>query len=210
MPSEFPMNDPKNIWQNQPVEAFKMSADQLRQKALRIQRKARFQALRDMTAGLMLFVFFGWGFVRFHPGFQILGLGPAGFWCIRLGWALLSLWSIRLAYQSCKSIRVSRLVPDAPLSTTLQSYKSQLEKHRDFDRHVWLTLTPAFIGIAMIVMPTLIRDMVATPRLLTELAPLFALLALWFAIFIPMRKRRQRSLQCEIDQLQTLEGQYPA
>ena len=30
MPSEFPMNDPRNVWQNQPTEAFKMSADQLR------------------------------------------------------------------------------------------------------------------------------------------------------------------------------------
>lgn len=178
-----------------------MSADELRRRALRLQSKARFQAMRDMTAGLILFVFFGWGFVRFHPGFQIAGLDQLGLWCTRLGWAVLSLWSIRLAYQSYKSIRVSRLVPDAPLDTTFRSYKSQLEKHRDFDRDVWLMLMPAFLGIAMVVMPTLIRDMVAAPRLLTELAPVFALLVLWLAIFIPQRRRRQRKLQHEIEQL---------
>src|ERR1039458_3443638 len=57
MPSEFPMNDPRNIWQNQPTEPFKMSADELRRKAQQRQRKARFEnrrthPFRILRAGL--------------------------------------------------------------------------------------------------------------------------------------------------------------
>ncbi len=61
MPSEFPMNDPQNIWQNQPTEAFKMSADQLRHKAQQRERKSRFEAVYSTIIGLTLFVFFAWG-----------------------------------------------------------------------------------------------------------------------------------------------------
>jgi len=35
--------------------------------------------------------------------------------------------------------------------------------------------------------------------------PLFALLAIWFAMFFPMRKRKLRKLQQEIDELRALE-----
>ena len=208
MRTELGMNGPIDIWQNQPTEVFKMSADQLQQRALEGQKKARSQARRDMLAGLLLFVFFGWAFVRFHPGYQTIGLGSPGLWCMRLGWAVLSVWCIHLAYRSYSSMRASRLFPGAPINTTLQFYKIQLEKHRNFNQHVWLTLIPAFLGIAMIVIPTLVRDIVLTPRLLTELAPLFALLALWFAIFVPQRRRRQRRLQQEIEQLSVFEREY--
>ena len=33
MPTEFPMNDPQAIWQNQPTERFKMKAEELRRQA---------------------------------------------------------------------------------------------------------------------------------------------------------------------------------
>jgi hypothetical protein len=43
------------------------------------------------------------------------------------------------------------------------------------------------------------------PRLLVNAVPLFVLLAIWLAVFSPLRKRQQRRLQREIDELKMLE-----
>jgi polyferredoxin len=194
MPSEFPMNDPRNIWKNQPTEAFKMSADELRRKAQQRERKSRFEAAYSIIIELIGFVFFAWAFARAHE------LAP------RIGFGVLSLWCIYFAYQACKRIWQGRLAPDATLNTTLQSYRSELEKRRDYARHAWRKagLTFCFLGIAMVVAPALIKSL-GTPRLLLNFAPLFGLLAIWCAIFFPMMKRNQRKLQQEIEELRVFE-----
>ena len=92
MPSEFPMNDPQNIWKNQPTEPFTMSANELCRKAQQHERKARFEALYSIIAGLMLFVFFAWRFVQPYEVVPRMGVG------------LLSLWGIYYAYQAYKWI----------------------------------------------------------------------------------------------------------
>ena len=84
MPSEFPMNDPQNIWQNQPTEAFKMSADQLRHKAQQRERKSRFEAVYSTIIGLALFVFFAWGCARTHALIPRIGFGVLSLWCAYL------------------------------------------------------------------------------------------------------------------------------
>jgi len=194
MPSEFPMNDPRNIWQNQPTEPFKMSADQLRHKAQQRQRKARFEALFSIIVGLTLCVFFARTLVTAD---ELL---------LRTGLGLLSLWCLYSAYQAYKWIWPGRLEPDATLSTTLQSYRLELEKRRDYTRHLWRKagLTFCFLGLALIIVPGLIKAL-GDPRLALNVLPVCVLLAIWLAIFFPMRKRRQQKLQHEIDELDTFE-----
>src|ERR1039457_1935766 len=164
MPSEFPMNDPRNIWQNQPTEPFKMSADELRRKAQQRQRKARFEAIYSIIVGLILFVFFARVFVQPHEVVPRMGVG------------LLSLWGIYYAYQAYKWFWQERLTPDATLNTTLQSYRSELEKRRDYGPHVWRRagLTFGVLGVAMVIVPVLIKSL-DTPRLLLDLLPFFVL-----------------------------------
>ena len=41
MPDKFPANGPMKIWQNQPTESFKMSAEQLRRKVQERYSKSR-------------------------------------------------------------------------------------------------------------------------------------------------------------------------
>jgi hypothetical protein len=55
MPGESPMNDLQNVWQNQPTEVFKMSADKLRRKAQQLDRKARMAALFSTAIAIILF-----------------------------------------------------------------------------------------------------------------------------------------------------------
>jgi len=206
MNSDFHMSNPQKLWQNQPTEGFTMSADKLRRKAQQCDRKARRAAFVSAAIALFLFLFFGWGFLSF-PRFQTFDLGPLGEWSTRLGLGLLSLWGLYSGYKTYKVFWPGPAAADADLKTTLQSYRQQLEKRHDYSQNIWLRsgLIFCFLGIAMIVVPVLIRDLVISPRLLTNVAPIFVLLVLWLAIFIPQRKRRQRKLQQEIDQLRTFE-----
>ena len=208
MPSEFPMNDPQNIWQKQPTEAFKMSVDQLRLKAQKRQKGVRSQVLRDVITGLFVSVFFAWKLIKVNPWW---GAGhPLSLWSSRMGLGLLSLWGLVLPFLLYKWVWPARLAPDAPLNTTLQWYRSQLEKGRDFDRRVWLILIPAFVGFALILVPALISSLGNPPELLQNSLPLFVLLAIWLPIFLYLRKRRRGRRQKEIEQLRAFEREADA
>jgi hypothetical protein len=204
MPSELPVNDPRNIWQKQPTEAFKMSADQLRLKAQKRQKGARFQILRDAITGLVLSVFFAWNLIKVNHVWWGLD-HPLSLWSTRMGLGLLSLWGLSLPFLLYKWVWPGPVAPDAPLSTTLQWYRSQLEKGRDFDRKVWLLLAPCFLGIAMVLVPALISSLGNPRELLQNSLPLFVLLAIWLPLFLYVRKRRGGRRQKEIEQLRAFE-----
>jgi hypothetical protein len=63
--------------------------------------------------------------------------------------------------------------------------------------------------MAIFVVPTLIKSIEAS-RFLATCGPFFVLLAIWCAIFFPMRKRRQRKLQQEIEELRVFERENRA
>lgn len=212
MPSELPTNELQNLWQNQITEEFKMSADKLHRKSQQLDRRARSAVLLAAAIAIVMFVIFGWGFLSFPEKFQSFGLGPFGGWITRLGFGLLSLWSLYSGYKTYKVLWPGHSTSDPDLRTTLQSYKQELEKRRDYTRHIWLRsgLIFCFLGIAMVVMPVLVRDIMNPLRMLANLGPIFALLVLWLAIFIPQRRRRQRKLQQEIDQLRAFESECQA
>jgi hypothetical protein len=194
MPSEFPMNDPQNIWQNQPKEPFKMSLNEIRGKAQQRQRKARLAALQSIALGLLVCIFFAWIFARANDVLPRVGVG------------LLSLAGLNIAYQAYRWIWPGSLAPDATVSTSLEFYRSELERSRDYGLHIWRRagLTFCFLGLAMVVLPGLIKSL-DTPRLMLNFVPVLVLLGIWLAIFFPMRKRRLRKLQQEIDELRVFE-----
>lgn len=190
MPSEFPINNPQNVWQHQPTEAYKMSVNELRHKAQQRHSRARFEALFQITIGLVLSAFFAWSFARAHQGFPRFGLG------------VLSLWGLFAAWQAYRWIWPDKLRPDETVNTSLQFYRNELEKRRDYSIHIWRRagLTFCFLGLALIVVPEVIRA-IAAPRLLLNVMPVLVLATIWVAVFIPRRKRNLRKLQQEIDGL---------
>jgi polyferredoxin len=194
MPNESPMNDPRNIWQNQPKEPFKMSVDEMRHRAQRFQMKARLTAAASIASALLVCAFFAWNFARTHE------LVP------RMGYGLISLCGIFMAYSTYKWVWPSNLSADAPVSTSLKFYRSELERRRDYRRHVWRRtgLTYLFLGLAMVVVPALIAAFGA-PRLFLNMIPFFLLLIIWFVLFFRGKKRSQHKLQQEIDELRAFE-----
>jgi hypothetical protein len=192
MPDELP--DPQKIWQEQPTEATKMSLEEIRRKARKFQNKARLTALAAIVIGLILCGVFAGTFAK------------AQFLVLRIGWGVLSLWGFYGAYQAYKWIWPGSLAQDATLATSLDFYRRELERRRDYGRQIWSRsgLWLCFIGLALVVIPALIASF-RTPRLLLNAVPFFVLLATWFVAFSYIRKRNQGNLQREIDELTALE-----
>lgn len=206
MPSKFPMNDPQNIWKNQPTEAFKMSADQLRLRAQKLEGKARFAVLWRMVLHLVLFVFFARVVINVRQALPPVAWPVANLWCIRIGAALISVWIVFGAYWLYKAIWPKRVAPDAALNTTLQYYLTELGRQRSFYRPSWRKMMPGFVGIALALVPILINEYKVAPQgfLANAIAPLVVLVALW-AICLVMLGRRRQKLQHEIEQLSAFE-----
>lgn len=194
MQDEFPINDPQKIWQDQPTEVIKMSLEEIRRRAHKLQTKARLAALLQTLIGLVLCVLFARSSAK------------ADALVTRIGWGMLSLWAAYVAYPAYKWIWPGTLAADATLSTSVDFYRRELERRHDYARHVWRRtgLTFCFLGLAVVIVPPLI-SVLGTPRLLLKAVPFFVLLAIWLAVFFPMRKREQRRLQQEIDELNALE-----
>jgi hypothetical protein len=195
MPDESPLIDPKQIWQNQPTEPIRMSLDEIRRRAHNLETKDRLAALVYMALALGLCVFFGLSFAR------------TPYLVTRIGWAVLSLWCLYSVYHGYKWIWPRRLAADATFSASLIFYRNELERKRDYVRHAWRRagLTWCFVGLAIVLVPPLIQALETAPPLLVKALRFFVLLGIWFALFFPMKKRKQNKLQREIDELNGLE-----
>ncbi len=188
-----PMNDPQKIWQDQPTEPIKMSLDEIRRRMQKFQTKGRLTVALSFVIGLFLCVAFALTFAKMHELVSRIGLG------------VLSLWVLYFIYATYKWIWPAKLADEAALSTSLEFYRRELEKKRDYNRHVWRRsgLPFCFVGMALLIMPGLIQAL-ETPRLLLNTVPFFTLLVIWFVAFYFIRKRRLQKLQGEIDELKAL------
>lgn len=194
MPNESPMNDPRNVWQNQPREEFSVSTDLLRDKANRLYAKGRFMALFGLCTGLVGGVFFAVVALRAHESLARLGLG------------LISVWAFYLAYQSYRRDRPSELEAGAPVGASLEFYRTELEKRRDHLRHFWRRtgLPLCFLGLALVVGPALVLAFKA-PRLLVNAIPFFVLMMGWGVAVVVMNRRERASLARDIEELRAYE-----
>ena len=191
MPDEF--QDPKKLWQDQPMEAIQMSLQLLRRRAQELQTKSRLAALAWMAIALVLAIVFAAGLVRTQNLLSRIGLG------------VLSLWALYGVYQVYRRMWPASIAADAAWSTSLDFYRKELERRRDYVRDIWRlsVLWLFFIGLALLILPMLIATR-SNPRLLLNAIPFFVLLLVWFVTFFFIRKRDQRNLQAEIDELKAL------
>ena len=194
MPNESPRNDPRKVWQSQPTEEFAMSAEALRDKANRLYVKARFMALFAIYAGLVVGALFAIAALRAH--YLLTGLG----------WCFLSVFGLYGAYQSYRWNRPGELPEGAPVSASLEFYRTELERRRDHLQHIWRRsgLPLCFLGLALIVGPPLAAAF-QTPRLLVNAVPFLVLLMGWVIAFFTINRRERAQLQRDIDELRAFE-----
>ena len=172
-----------------------MSLDEIRQRARQLQTKARLAALTWIALGLCLSALFARAFAGAHD------LVP------RIGYGVLSLWGLYGVYQAYRWIRPGRLAADATFSTSRDFYRQELERQRDYNRHIWRKsgLTLAFLGLALVAVPALVKA-IHTPGLLPNIVPLLVLVAVWFVAFFYAKKRNRQKLQREIDEVKALDS----
>jgi uncharacterized membrane protein YfcA len=190
------MYDPMTIWQTQNTEEFKMKVTELRITMLREQQKARLKVICAIMIALILCMLFGWrAIAAIQDGIVA-----------RLGYALLGLWSIYYAYQAHGWMWPRGQVSDAALNTTVRSYREELERKRDYEKHIWRRagLTVCFLGVALILIPGFVK--VFNHRAsISNFIPFFALLTAWVATFIWKRNNDLNKLRKEIEELRGLE-----
>ena len=181
----------QQLWQDQPTETISMPLDEIRRKAEAFHAKARFAALAMVVGGL------GWSVLASSAFLREQTVLP------RIAWALLAGWGLFTAIRTYVRAWPERLAADATPQTCLSFYRGELERQRDYISHVWRRsgLPVAFAGLALLVIPPI----AANPQLAPKALPVFLVLVVWFAIFVPQRKRKQRKLQREIEELEALE-----
>ena len=126
----------------------------------------------------------------------------------RIGLSLLSLWGLYGAIQAYRWVWPRKLASDAAAASSFEFYLRALEQRRDYGKHVWRRagLTFCFLGLAMVVLPALIDGIQHSDRQLLNLVPFFLLLFTWIPAFLYFKKRGQRKIQQEIDDLRKFES----
>lgn len=212
MPDKSAMNDPQNVWQNQPTEAFKMSVDQLRINAHKLERKSQFTELRSIVACAVVIFFFARFLLNPRPGLAPIQWTAASLDAIRLGCALICIGAAYEVYKAWKRMRTWRFESGATLETTIRSYRTLLERRRNFFRRMWHNKALWFMltGMVFAGVPILINESHRSPQFLLAAAPLAGLLAIWWIAVVVIQRCSQRKLQQEIDQLRAFEREYRA
>ncbi|MGC2108989.1 MAG: hypothetical protein WA655_05690 [Candidatus Korobacteraceae bacterium] len=187
-----------------------MSAEQLRQKAEKLEGRARLAVLWRVVLYLVVSALFARAVANVRQTLAPVVWPTASLWCIRIGFGFLGVWILYAAFDVCKAIWPGRVAPDAALNTTLQSYRRELERQHSFYRPSWRKMMPGFVGMALAMVPMLINEYKVAPQDLVNAAPAAVVLAILWAICFVVVGRRRRKLQAEIEQLRAFEREYQA
>lgn len=178
----------QQIWQSQPVEGTKMSADVIRQRAVRFERKISNRNLRESIIALLVIAFFSYSFVT-TPGTLL-----------RITWLLFIAGMIWIIIQLRRK-GTPKTMPGAMGNfSSIEFFRAELERQRDLVKSVWrwylAPLVPGYFALNL-------ACIFVSPR-----PPRWGALALIDVIFVvafaavwKMNQRAARCLQRTIDEL---------
>jgi hypothetical protein len=194
MPGESRGGDERGMWQSQPGEALKMSAEIMRRRAKSLQSRARISVMISTVIGVGLCAVFGWEFARSHSVMERIGLG------------ILCVWAAYSVYLAYRWVWPKNIVPRAAVDPSLEFYKRELERQRDHVQNLWRRagLTYCFIGLAFVVGPAVVEVIRARAEVM-QILPFFVLLATWGVLFYFLKNKKRRRLQRLIDELKSYE-----
>ena len=191
MRNDFPENDPRAIWQNQPGEPSVMTLEKIRRKVRELHAKTRKQLLGNLAVLLVVVAFYAFGIEQF-PALKPL-------FAFAIAWSLAGLYFLNRGMWS------AAMPGDAGLSTGLEFYRREVERRRYLLRRVLLwSFGPVLLAIGTFILAiatTGVRDRGIFPNAV----PFMALVVIWIAAYFVIRMREQRELQREIDELNDIE-----
>lgn len=115
----------QEIWQNQPSERVHMSAEAIRKRATKFERRMWRRNLRESIAAAVVIVGFSYFFVTTHEV-------P-----YRITWALFIAGMIWVIVQLYRKGAPKSMPADIGRATCLEFFRSELERQRDLIKDVW-------------------------------------------------------------------------
>ena len=193
MPDDPSRNDPRTIWQNQPVEPSAMTLETIRRKARDLHARTRQELIGSIAAPLGVAVFSGLGAAVFDDPLQ------------RVAFVLALAWALAGQFFLHRGMWSPTLPGDAALVTGIEFYRREIERRRNLFRRVlqW-SFGPIVLAIAALLLP-IVTGGIAERGAYRNMIPFLVLLALWLVGVFVVRMRQQRELQREIEELNGVE-----
>jgi len=186
-------NNPRTIWQNQPVAPSAMTLEAIRRKARKLHAKTRRELIGTIAAPLAVIVFSGLGAAIFDDPRQ------------RTVFMLALAWAVAGQFFLHRGMWTATLPGDAALTTGLEFYRREIERRSDLFRRVlrW-SFGPLVLAIGALLLP-IVTGGAAERGAYRNMIPFLTLLAVWLGGFFIVRVRQQRQLQREIEELNDIE-----
>ena len=138
MPNEFPPDDIRNVWQNQPVENAPMPLEEIQRRARRFEKRIDRRNLREYIGaaiGIAIFTFYIFKFP--NP-------------LMRTGSALIIAGLLCVVVQIYKRASPGKLPADLALTASLEFHRRELVRQRDLLRSVlWWYVGPLVPGLVV-------------------------------------------------------------
>jgi len=187
-------NNPQQVWQTQPVEGIKMSADAIRQRAGKFERRIFWRNIREYASSLVAALLFAYFFATNHA---LLFRVAYALFIAGLGWVV---------FQLHRQGSAKNMPAELGTLTYLQFFRAELERQRDVVKNVWpwylAPLVPGFVVLTA-------ASVIARPNSagLATAGLLDVVVAVLFLLIWKMNLRAARCLQRTIDDLNAAERQ---
>ncbi|MGH9494831.1 MAG: hypothetical protein ACRD3B_07535 [Candidatus Sulfotelmatobacter sp.] len=187
-------NPAQQIWQSQPVEGVKMSAEAIRLRAGKFERRIVRRNLRELVASAFVIVVFGYFFLA------------AADMPLRITWGLFIAGMIWLTVQLRRKGTPRAMPENISTASGVSFFRSELERQRDLLKNVWPwhlgPLVPGYVALN-------IAWILGTPRPVSWKL-ILALDLCFLGIFWGVSKMNQRAAGClqrSIDELSAAEAE---
>lgn len=165
-----------------------MSVEEIHSRAGKFEKKVIWRNVREYAAGAIVVVFFGLAFAGTHD------------WLGRCAFALLIAGTAYVMYQLHRKGSSRRMPEELGTGSSLQFYRSELERQRDLVSNVWpWYLAPVVPGLLLLAITSIVHN-----RQLWHVAALvfwYGLIAVFFVFVWKLNARAARRLQRMIDDL---------
>jgi Flp pilus assembly protein TadB len=125
MPNEFPPDDIRNVWQNQPVENAPMPLEEIQRRARRFEKRIDRRNLREYAGAAIGIAAYTFYFFWFHS------------LVIRAGSVLVIAGVLYVVVQLYKRASSGSLPADFGVAASIEFQRRELVRQRDMLRSVW-------------------------------------------------------------------------
>jgi uncharacterized membrane protein HdeD (DUF308 family) len=144
MPNEFPPDDIRNVWQNQPVENAPMPLEEIQRRARRFEKRIDRRNLREYAGAALGIAAYTFYFFIFHS------------LVIRAGSVLVIVGALYVVVQLHRRASSGSLPEDLGVAASIEFHRRELVRQRDLLRSVWRWyIAPIVPGLAVFLAGTM-------------------------------------------------------